>query len=484
MGEPRYVIIHSHFYQPPRESPWTGLISPEPTAAPFPNWNERILSECYTANAHAHMMEGRVVHVRNNYEALSFDLGPTLASWMERHGRAAYRAIRRGDEISRERRGGHGNAIAQSYNHSILPLLSPRDRELQIAWGIEDFVYRFGRRPEGLWMPECAADDDTLEAIAAAGLKFTIVAADQGRFKGPGADTRAAGPFIWRGREHTLAIFRFDRGLSGEIAFGDALADGATLADRVTEAALALEPGAAFLVATDGETFGHHKKTGAAELAKALMLLERRGDIMLANPGEYLASHAAAGSFEMNGPTAWSCPHAIGRWHSDCGCRLEQGTSQQWRAPLFAAMEFVKNHANGMYERFAPAMVENPIAALNDSVRIFHDPRPAVQDEFFAAHKVTNERFRDQLLRLFEMVRAGQAAMTSCAWFFDDFGGPEGRVVLRWAARAVEIAAEFAPTIEPELLARLRPIRSNRRDIADAATLYLSLKTREARGRI
>lgn len=484
MGEPRYVIIHGHFYQPPRESPWTGLISPEPTAAPFPNWNERILSECYTANAHAHMMEGTVVHVRNNYESLSFNVGPTLASWMERHGKTAYRAIRRGDELSRERCGGHGNAIAQSYNHSILPLLSARDRELQIAWGIEDFVYRFRRRPEGIWMPECAADDDTLEAIAAAGLKFTIVAADQGRFNGPRADSRAAGPFIWRGREHTLAIFRFDRPLSGEIAFGDLLNDGAKMADRLTETALALEPGAALLVATDGETFGHHKKTGASELARALTLLERRGDIMLANLGEYLASHAPDGSFEMNGPTSWSCEHGVARWHSNCGCGGNPGTTQEWREPLFDAMQFVKNHTDAMYQRFAPAMVEDAAGALNESVRIFLDPQPAVQEEFFVKRKVANERFHDQLVRLFEMVRAGQAAMTSCAWFFDDFGGPEGRVALRWAARAIEIAAEFAPTIEPEVLSRLRTIRSNRRDIGDAATLYLSLKTREARGRI
>src|SRR5579863_2505431 len=175
MGEPRYIIIHGHFYQPPRESPWTGLISPEHGAAPFPNWNERILSECYTANAHAHTMEGTVVHVRNNYESLNFDFGPTLASWMERHGKPAYRAMRRGDELSAAVHGGHGNAIAQSYNHSILPLLAPRDRELQIAWGIAEFGYRFGREAEGLWLPECAADQGTLEAAAAAGVKFVIL---------------------------------------------------------------------------------------------------------------------------------------------------------------------------------------------------------------------------------------------------------------------------------------------------------------------
>ncbi len=484
MAEPRYIIIHGHFYQPPRESPWTGLISPEPGAVPFSNWNERILSECYTANAHAHMMEGTVVHVRNNYELLNFDLGPTLASWLERHGKAAYRAFRRGDEISAHAHNGHGNAIAQAYSHSILPLLHPADRELQVAWGIEDFVFRFGRRPEGMWMPECAADDDSLSALAAGGLKFTILGDDQGTFRGPGAKDRSAGPFLWTRGEHRLAVFRFDRVLSGLISFGDGLEDGARLAERLAEATLALEPGAALLIATDGETFGHHKRSGAAELARAMMALSRRDDVVVTNCSAYLAAHPAAGSFEMNGASSWSCPHGVERWRSDCGCRIDPETSQAWRAPFFDAMEFVKNHVNGVYDRFAPAMVEKPDAALKESIRLFIDPNPAVQEEFFARHKVSDERKRERLMRLFEMVRAGQAALTSCAWFFDDFGGLEGRVALRWAARAVELAAEFAPGIEGELLTRLREIRSNRRDISDAATLYLSLKTREARGRI
>ena len=225
MSEPRYVIIHGHFYQPPRESPWTGLISPEPGAAPFPNWNEKILSECYIANGRAHIMDGRVAHIRNNYAALNFDFGPTLISWLERHGAHAYRAIRQGDQQSVAERGGHGNAIAQSYNHSILPLLHPRDRALQIAWGIEDFVARFKRRPEGMWLPECAADQDTLRDVAAAGMKFIILAPEQGAFHGEGAGRRGAGPFIWRSESLSLAVFRFDRDLSRAVSFDDGLAE-------------------------------------------------------------------------------------------------------------------------------------------------------------------------------------------------------------------------------------------------------------------
>jgi hypothetical protein len=484
MGEPRYVIIHGHFYQPPRESPWTGLISPEPGAAPFPNWNERILSESYTANAHAHAMEGTVVHVRNNYESLNFDVGPTLALWMQVHGKAAYRAMVRGDLLSRERTGGHGNAIAQSYNHSILPLLAARSRALQIAWGIEDFVYRFARRPRGMWLPECAVDADTLAAVADAGLQFVILAPQQGKYLGEGAETRAAGPFEWRSGERKVAIFRFDREMSATISFGEGLDDGARLSEWIAATALALPEGAALMLATDGETFGHHKKTGAAELARAFLMLSRRDDVVVVNCEEYLATHRARGAFTLDAPSSWSCAHGVERWRSNCGCRMDPATSQEWRAPLRTAMDFVNNHVLAVYDRFAPDLVKEPEGALRDSIRLMIDANPAVHEEFFARFKVTGEVTRERLMRQFEMVRAGQAALTSCAWFFDDFGGPEGRVVLRWAARAVELAAEIAPSVESELLERLREIHSNRHEVGDAATLYLSLKTREARGRV
>jgi len=471
MPEPRYVVIHGHFYQPPRESPWTGLITPEPSAAPFANWNERILSECYTANAHAHTMEGSVVHVRNNYESLSFDVGPTLAAWLERHGKPAYRAMHRGDELSGAAHEGHGNAIAQSYNHSILPLLAPRDRELQIAWGIEDFTYRFGHRPEGIWLPECAVDDATIEAVAAAGLKFTILAGDQGRFLGDAASTRAAGPFIWQRDNLRLAIFRFDRALSAEVSFGNALEDGKPLADRIAEAALQHEPGAAILLATDGETFGHHKKHGAAELARAIMTLQRRDGIVITNLSHYLATHPGTGTFVIDHPSAWSCAHGVERWRSNCGCRLDGNTGQDWRTPLFEAMHFVVDHANATYDRFAAEISQSHAAMLRESMRLMIDDRLGHKDEFFTRHKVSGEHNRERMMLLFEMVRASQASLTSCAWFFDDFGGLEGRVALRWAARAVELAAVIAPSVEPELLDRLRQIKSNRREVGDASTL-------------
>lgn len=480
MTEPRYIIIHGHFYQPPRESPWTGIITNETSAAPFPNWNERILSECYNANGHAQIMEGNVVYVRNNYEALSFNFGPTLCSWLQSHGKSAYRAIRRADELSHQRRSGHGNAIAQAYSHSILPLLNPRGRELQIAWGTQDFAARFGRLPEGMWLPECAVDAETLAAVARAGIGFVILGADQGRFSRPGSDI---GPFLWQHDGLRLAIFRFDRSIAGSLAFSDMLRDGAGFATRLADSALAMAPGQGLLVATDGETFGHHKRAGAAELARAIKLLEERGDVVITNCGEYLATHPTTGTFEIDSPSAWSCAHGVERWRSNCGCRMEPNTSQDWRGPLRVTMDFVRSHCDSVYDRFASPLAADSWMALKEAARVFVDPSAAVQEEFFVRHRVKDEAAREQLLRLLEMERAAQAALTSCAWFFDDFGGLEGRVALRWAARAVELAAELTPSIEPEVLQQLRAVRSNRREIGDAATLYLSIKTREARGR-
>src|SRR5579871_6069234 len=302
MSEPRHLIIHGHFYQPPRESPWTGLISPESGAAPHPNWNERILAECYAANAAARVEDGNLVRLFNNYERLNFDCGPTLMRWLVRHGENAMRAMIRGDELSRAAHRGHGNAIAQAYNHSILPLLAPRDRELQIAWGLAEFRFRFAREAEGLWLPECAADHDTLEAVAAAGVKFVILGSAQGRFHEPGSGDRSAGPFQWRGARGSLAVFRFDTELSAALCGPEWLGDGRRLAASLVKAMLELPPGAALLLACDGEYFGHHRAAGASELARALAMVAERDELAITNCAAYLADHPARGGFTIDAP--------------------------------------------------------------------------------------------------------------------------------------------------------------------------------------
>lgn len=482
MAEPRYLIVHGHFYQPPRESPWTGLVSPEGGAKPYANWNERILAECYAANCHARVSDGNVVHLHNNYERLDFNFGPTLMSWLERHDQWTYRTIVASDRAGRI--GPRGNAIAQSYNHSILPLLTPSERALQIAWGLADFRFRFGREAEAIWIPECAVDDDTLEGIASAGLGFVILGSTQGAFSGDNARGRGAGPFRWRGAKAELAVFRFDRELSRALAHEERPADGKQLASMIIEVMLELAPGEALVLATDGEYFGHHRRSGADEIAAALEIITNREDFSVTNCASYLESHPAAGTFTIPVPSAWSCPHGIERWRSDCTCRFDDRTNQAWRAPLREAMEYVVNHAVLIYERFAPPLIADPWTALRDSIELAINPADSARAEFFARFRVTDEVGQERLARLFEMRRAAGAALTSCAWFFDDFAGPEGRIALRWAARTVELAAEHAPSIESDLLERLRAIKSNRREITDAASLYLSLKAREARGRV
>jgi hypothetical protein len=272
--------------------------------------------------------------------------------------------------------------------------------------------------------------------------------------------------------------------MAGFVSFGDALTDGARLAHSIVERALSQPPGSVLLIATDGETFGHHKKAGAAELARALAILAEREELEVTNCGRVLDLGLEAGSFEINAPSAWSCQHGVERWRSDCGCRLAGDSSQHWRFPLRETVAMVKRHADSLYADLAAELMVDPRQALKESITLAIDPNPATTEEFLVRRALTEEAARNRVLTLFEMQRAAHAAFTSCGWFFDDFGGLEGRIVLRQAARAVELAAWFAPSIEPELLDRLRPIHSNRRDIADAATLYLSLKTREARGRI
>ncbi len=327
----------------------------------------------------------------------------------------------------------------------------------------------------------CAVDDDTLAAVAQAGIKFVILGADQGHFSRDGRD---AGPFVWQRDNLTVAIFRFDRQLSGWLAFSDVLHDGSKFAAALIETALTMVPGAALLIATDGETYGHHKRHGAAELARTLSLLEQHEGIEVINCGAYLARHPATDHFHIDSPSSWSCAHGVERWRSNCGCRLDPHTSQDWREPFLAAMQFVKHHVDGVYERFAPELAPDSRRALRESATLFANPNPIALEEFAQAHKIRDEVARDRLVRLIEMQRGAHAALTSCAWFFDDFGGLEGRVALRHASRALELAAELTASVEHELIQRLREIRSNRREIGDAATLYLSLKTREARGRV
>ena len=178
-----YVCIHGHFYQPPRENPWLEEVELQDSAYPYHDWNERITEECYRPNMASRILgpDRKIIDIVNNYSKISFDFGPTLLSWLERHAPDVYQGVIDADKKSQERFSGHGAAIAQAYNHIIMPLANSRDKRTQIAWGIYDFEHRFGRKPEGMWLPETAVDLETLDILAEYGIKFTILSPHQAK---------------------------------------------------------------------------------------------------------------------------------------------------------------------------------------------------------------------------------------------------------------------------------------------------------------
>ena len=343
----RSVVVHGHFYQPPRENPWTGVVDREPTAAPFHDWNQRIESECYAPMASARVLgpDGSIAHRDNLYAAMSFDVGPTLFEWLEKSAPATYAAILEADRISAARLG-HGNAIAMPYHHTILPLASRRDKVTEVRWGIADFRRRFAREPEGMWLPETAVDEETLEVLAEAGIKFTILAPHQ--VESPSSNGLPLRFRAARGREIALCVY--DEVLAGDIAFGRLLTDGAALAKRLAPVSPA-GAGVITAAATDGETFGHHHRFGEMALARAFRIIGERKDVRVENFASFLARNPARTDAVLISPSSWSCSHGVERWRSDDGCRMTPGTSQAWRAPLRSALEWLATELHEIFER-------------------------------------------------------------------------------------------------------------------------------------
>ncbi len=460
--EPLSVVIHGHFYQPPREDPWTGAVPRQPSAAPFHDWNARIDHECYgpVTAAQVPRTGGGAGRTLNALAFMSFDFGPTLLSWMERSAPATYSRVLAADAESRERLG-HGNAIAMPYHHPILPLSAPRDRLTEVRWGIADFRSRFGREPEGMWLPEAAVDAYTLETLAAEGIRFTILAPHQvvgapadggpGRFIGPS------------GRE--IAVFVYDGRLSHAIAFGDLAHDGARWAETIRGAehrtTVTLRS-----TATDGETFGHHHRSGAAALATALATLHETPGVTLENYASFLARHPPVAPVELVEPSSWSCAHGVDRWRSDCGCRADQSTdsSQAWRAPLRDALTWLAGEIHRIYEREAAGLITDPWGARDafGAVAASSDPeaRRRFLDAWMVAGSGTDRRGR--ALELLELEHDALRLFTSCAWFFDDPARLEPKQVLAYAAHAVgAIGGPEGDAVGRELSRRLEAVVSN-----------------------
>jgi len=456
----RSVVIHAHFYQPPREEPWLEEVEREPTAAPFHDWNERIEKECYRAVVSARIPapDGRIGRVVNTLEHISFNIGPTLADWLETEAPETWHAMLAADQASRGRLGGHGNALATPYHHVILPLATRRDKTTEVRWGIADFRRRFGREPEGMWLPETAVDDETLDVLAAEGIRFTVLAPHQvtappprglpGRYRTTG------------GRDITLCVY--DGALAHDVAFGPLIRDGAAWAKRMLATHQGAPAESLMSMAADGETFGHHHRFGEMALAAALDRMGRSRQVRVENFASFLARHSASHDVTLVEPTSWSCIHGVERWRSDCGCRTEPGTNQAWRAALRHALDWLAGQLHPRFEREARAYVEDPWAARD---RYVGDALPA--------HGPV------RLMELLELERNALRMFTSCGWFFNDVGGIETVIDLRYAARAIELWGEDAEELEEGLRARLAAAESNDPAVDSGREVY----DRKARAR-
>ncbi|MCG6553889.1 MAG: DUF3536 domain-containing protein [Candidatus Magnetominusculus sp. LBB02] len=497
----RYICIHGHFYQPPRENPWLEEVEYQESAAPYHDWNERITEECYASNAASQVLDddGQIIDIINNYCRISFNFGPTLLSWLQRHKPDVYQAILEADRQSMERFGGHGAALAQVYNHMIMPLASQNDKQTQVVWGIRDFKARFGRLPEGIWLAETAVDRATLEVLVDNGILFTILAPRQAaRVKRPASpddpaseeqtetyeNGEARGQDLWtdvsEGRidpampyicrlpsGRTITLFFYDGPISGDIAFSGVLHNGRHFAERLVSA-FSDERDFPQLVhiATDGETYGHHHKMGEMALTYCLFVVESEKGIKLTNYGQYLEQHPPTYEVEIYDGSSWSCIHGIGRWQDDCGCGsgMHHGWTQQWRRPLRDAMDWLRDRLAGIFEIEGTKYLKDPWQARNNYIDVILDRDRAKVHSFIDAHAIRDLPMEDRqrVLKLLEMQRNSMLMYTSCGWFFDEISGIETVQIMDYAARAMQYAQDLTGiSLEGQYIERLRHAQSN-----------------------
>jgi alpha-amylase/alpha-mannosidase (GH57 family) len=486
----KYVCIHGHFYQPPRENPYLEAVELQDSAYPYHDWNERITAECYAPNAASRILdsENRIVKLLNNYAQISFDFGPTLLSWMKDQAPRVYQAILDADKESRERFSGHGSAIAQGYNHMILPLANRRDKVTQVKWGIKDFESRFGRRPEGMWLPETAVDTETLEVLAENGILFTILAPRQAKRIRPRNSTKyedvsdsridPARAYVARlPSKRRICLFFYDGPISQGIAFEGLLNDGKRFADRLISGFSDARQGDQLVnVATDGESYGHHHHYGEMALSYALEEIDRGNSAKITNYAEFLEKHPAQHFVEIEEDTSWSCVHGVERWRSDCGCNSGgHAWNQQWRAPLRAALDWLRDKLAPIFETRLKEYFRDPWASRDDYIRVILDRSTESHAAFFAKHAIRPLQAEEQVivLKLLEMQRHAMLMYTSCGWFFDELSGLETVQVIHYAGRALRLGEECSgQALEPEFLQHLALAKSNLAEHEDGARIY------------
>jgi alpha-amylase/alpha-mannosidase (GH57 family) len=487
----RYVCIHGHFYQPPRENAWLEFVELQDSAYPYHDWNERITAECYAPNGMSRILDGyqNIVKITNNYAYISFNFGPTLLAWMAEREPTAYRTILRADKESQERFSGHGNAIAQAYNHAVLPLCNSRDKYTQVYWGIRDFEFRFGRKPEGMWLPETAVDLETLDILAEFGIRFTILSPYQAK------RTRRMRARAWKDASggkvdpsmayavrlpsgRRIAVFFYDGPISQAIAFEHLLDKGEAFAGRLTSAFSDARHWPQIVhIATDGETYGHHRKKGEMALGYAIHHIERNHPGMITNYGQYLERHPPTCEAEIWERSAWSCPHGVERWNSNCGCNSGGYPSwnQEWRRPLRHAFDWLRDTIASPFENKGREIFRDPWAARNEYIDVILNRCAENSDRFFteqAAHELTQDE-KVTALKLMEMQRHAMLMYTSCGWFFDELSGIETTQVIQYAARTLQLYERiFDESIEPAFLDRLSAAKSNIPQHQDGRVIY------------
>jgi alpha-amylase/alpha-mannosidase (GH57 family) len=487
----RYICIHGHFYQPPRENPWLEAIELQDSAYPYHDWNERITAECYAPNSASRILdaEQRVARIVNNYSEISFNFGPTLLSWMQSGAPETYQRILEADRASVERFSGHGSALAQCYNHMIMPLANLRDKHTQVLWGIRDFEYRFGRLPEGMWLPETAVDVETLEVLAEHGMRFTVLAPYQARRVRQhrrtwrdASEGKIDPTMAYKLRlpsRRRMALFFYDGPIARAVAFERMLDSGENLANRLASvfSDLATRPQLSH-IATDGETYGHHHRYGEMALSYALSFIEEKELARVTNYGEFLEKSPPNFEVQIFENSSWSCMHGVERWRENCGCNSggHRDWNQKWRRPLREALDWLRDSVAPLYEERGRGLFRDPWAARDGYIEVILDRSAETRAAFFERHCTRALDGGEQIraLKLLEMQRHAMLMYTSCGWFFDELSGIETVQVIQYAGRVIQLALELgAPAgLEAGFLDRLALAKSNIAEHSDGRTIF------------
>ncbi len=478
-----YLTIHGHFYQPPRENPWLETIEKQDSALPFHDWNARVTAECYTPNSVSKIVtqDNKIMDIVNNYSYISFNIGPTLLSWMEYYSPYSYDRIIKADVQSAAKNNGHGNAIAQVYNHIIMPLANTRDKYTQIIWGIKDFQYRFGRKPEGMWLAETACDDATLEALVNCGIKFTILSPFQAKSvrklgsKDKWQDVswgnidpaRAYRYFLKSDKTKYIDLFFYDGAISKSVAFDELLVDGNKFISRLKEGiSNQRDYNQLVHIATDGESYGHHTKFGDMALSYILKVRAEDEGFEITNYANYLELEGVQYEVDIKDVSSWSCAHGVGRWCDDCGCSTGggYGWNQKWRKPLREGLDYVRDELIKIFEEHGSKYFKDVWEARNDYINVIIDRCKSSVNDFIERNQryTLDKQEVVKALKLMEMQRQALLMYTSCGWFFSEISGIETTQIMKYALRAMQLAASFSNIdIESNFLKILDKAQSN-----------------------